>query len=373
MAKPAETEWASEPRTLLKHQIYKRYVDCWMGKILQHFDGATIVDAFAGPGAYSDGPDGSSIVVAKAFLNHTGNARFHPLRLICNEGDPTRRDALDARVKALPSHPALLPDVRPAAEFSSVLGEIDKLAHRGNERLPTLWILDPFDISSLPFSLVQRCLTHPFDEVLITWFSDEIYRFCERDGFDQTLDTHYGGAHWRDALTSTSEHERKAALTRAYQDGLEALPEVKASAFSISSKNATARYSIIFATHSDKGLECWNPVKWGLDPAAGQTVSEKRGPQEALFDDREKLRQALRRRAGTAASFEDLRVEATRLGFLETQLRTTLGELSEGGFAVRERPLDAAVRSPWPSNSLIRFYDDTDDGSGGPQTDQAGR
>lgn len=373
MAKPAETEWASEPRTLLKHQIYKRYVDCWMAKILQHFDSATIVDAFAGPGAYSDGPDGSSIVIAKAFLNHTGNARFKPLRLICNEGDPARRDALNGRVRALPSHPALRPDVRPAGEFSSVFREIDELAHPRGERLPTLWILDPFDISSLPFSLVKQCLSQPFDELLITWFSDEIYRFCERAGFDQTLDAHYGGDHWRSALARRTEQDRKAALTRAYQDGLEALPNVKTSAFSISSKNATARYSIIFATHSDKGLECWNPVKWGLDPAAGIAVSEKRGRQEALFDDRSGLTEALRSRAGTAASFEDLRVEAIRLGFMESQLRTTLDELRDDGLAVRERPLDTDARSPWPSDSLIRFYDEAEADSDGPQTDQGGR
>lgn len=48
MAKPTPTEWPSEPRTLLKHQIYTRYIHCWMGKILQVFPSATVVDAFAG-------------------------------------------------------------------------------------------------------------------------------------------------------------------------------------------------------------------------------------------------------------------------------------------------------------------------------------
>ena len=215
MSQPTDTEWPSQPRTLIKHQIYKRYVDCWMGKILQRFPSASIVDAFAGPGAYSDGPDGSSIIVAKAFLGHTGNGRFNKLRLICNETRVDRRDALDRRVRALPTHPALLPDVRPAADFASALSEIEALAHPGRDQLPTLWILDPFDITSLPFSLVERCLAAPFDEVLITWFADEIYRFCERAGFDQTLERHYGGDRWREALSFRTEHDRKAALVRA--------------------------------------------------------------------------------------------------------------------------------------------------------------
>lgn len=357
MAQPAGTEWLSEPRTLIKHQIYKRYVDCWMGKILQRFPSATIVDAFAGPGAYSDGPDGSSIVIAKAFLNHTGNARFRPLRLICNEKRPDRRDALERRMAALPPHRALIPDVRPPADFSAALSDIEALAHPRGEPMPTLWILDPFDITSLPFSLVQRCLAYRFDEVLITWFADEIYRFFERAGFDQTLETHYGGTHWQGALSVISEHERKAALVRAYRDGLEALPDVKTSEFSVASKNATARYAIVFATHSYSGLACWNRVKWGLDRATGRSASEKRSlDQDALWDERGPLREALNRRAGTAAQFDELRTEALRLGFVDRQLRATLDEMRENGRAIRERPLDTDPRSAWPDGCVVRFY-----------------
>jgi hypothetical protein len=257
--------------------------------------------------------------------------------------------------------------VRPAADFIVAFNEIDALAHDGRNQLPTLWILDPFDISSLPFTLVKRCLAGPFDEVLITWFADEIYRFCEREGFDQTLNAHYGGEYWRGALSLTGEHERKSALVRAYQDALEALPNVKSSAFAIASKNATARYAIVFATHSDSGLACWNPVRWGLDPAAGRSASERTSlDQDALFDERGPLRAALNRRVGTAAPFEALRTEAGRLGFLDRQLRITLDEMREDGRAVREYPLDAGPRSAWPEGCVVRFYDEStsDDGCG---------
>jgi hypothetical protein len=63
--------WPSQPRTLLKHQVYRQYLHCWMGKICQKFRNSAIVDAFAGPGAYLDGPDGSSVVIAKTFLEHS--------------------------------------------------------------------------------------------------------------------------------------------------------------------------------------------------------------------------------------------------------------------------------------------------------------
>ncbi len=127
MPQPTDTEWPSEPRTLLKHQIYKRYVDCWMGKILQVFPIATIVDAFAGPGAYSDGPDGSSIVIAKANLNHTGRARFKTLRLVWNETRADRNAALTGRLAGLTADARLLTSVVvPPSDFQdAVAGRAD--------------------------------------------------------------------------------------------------------------------------------------------------------------------------------------------------------------------------------------------------------
>lgn len=356
MAKPQDTEWQSGPRTLLKHQIYRRYVHCWMGKILQGFPTATIVDAFAGPGRYSDGPQGSSIVIANAFLEHSGRDRFHTLQLVCSEKGPARRDALAQRIAALPTHPHLQPQVLPAQPFAEAYPVIDEMAHREGTALPTLWVLDPFDVKSLPFELVRRCLRRSKDEVLVTWFADEIYRFCTVPEMQMALDMHYGDSSWRTALDVDGEHRRKNALLSAYQRRLESLPGVRTGALSIAVKNESPRYSIILATHSDKGLECWNPVKWGLDPSTGRTVSERRGPQEALFDERSALREALRARTGSARRFAELRTEATRLGFTEAQLRSTLTELGEDGIAVRQWPLDTNRRSPWPDDCVVRFY-----------------
>lgn len=355
MAQPTATEWPSEPRTLLKHQIYKRYVDCWMGKILQTFPSASIVDAFAGPGAYSDGPDGSSLVIAKAFLDHTGRQRFRTLRLICNESRADRNEALARRLAALPADPRLQTTViEPPSTLEAAVSTIEQVAHPRGDPLPTLWLLDPFDIKSVPFSLVARCLRGARDEILLTWFADEIYRFCEVPSFQRALTDHYGDDSWREALRVMGEHERKAAFMRLYRERLETLPRVRTGDFSISSKNETARYSIVLATHSDSGLVCWNPVKWGLDPAAGRSASECGITPLSLFDERSSLRAALAARAGTAASFAELRTEAGRLGFLDRQLRATLDEMREEGNAIRESPLDA--KTPWPEDCVVRFY-----------------
>lgn len=355
MAQPNDTEWPSEPRTLLKHQIYKRYVDCWMGKILQRFPSAAIVDAFAGPGAYSDGPVGSPVVVARAYLEHSGRSRFKSLDLICNEARPDRNNALQGRLHALESDPRLRMVVhQPPSEFGSALPSLFEMAHPNGDLRPTLWILDPFDIKGLRFEDVQRCLQMPRDEVLITFFADEIYRFCEVGSFRDALTRHFGGETWTVALAASGEADRKAEFMRLYRERLDRLPNIKTGAFSITSKNANARYSIVFATHADAGLVCWNPVKWGLDPAAGRAVTERTETTLPLFDDRAALRAALLMRAGTAAPFGELQTEAARLGFLDRHLRATRDELREYGHALRESPLDA--RSPWPEDSVVRVY-----------------
>lgn len=47
MPPPTGTLWRSEPRTLLKHQLYRWYLHCWMGKICQKFQSSTIIDSFS--------------------------------------------------------------------------------------------------------------------------------------------------------------------------------------------------------------------------------------------------------------------------------------------------------------------------------------
>ena len=359
MGQPTDTIWMSQPRTLLKHQVYRRYLHCWMGKICQKFRTSAIVDGFAGPGIYLDGPDGSSVVIAKTFLEHSRTTSFNLLRLICVEKRPDRRDLLTSRLERLPKIPRLNIQVPPAGSIMDRLAPLNAAAHSGDTDAPVLWILDPFDISSVPFTLVRACLARPRDEVLLTWFADELYRFCGDGAKQQALDQHFGPGQWRQALQVRGEAERKQKLLAAYQEGLQSLPGVHTGAFEIASKNETARYALVFATHSDAGLECFNQVRWRMDPYRGRHVSEKRGLEQAgLFDDTPvltTLRAWLKSLAGQSLYFKDLILEAGRLGFKTTHLRIELTNLAADGLAVREEPLDY-TRSPWPDESKIRFY-----------------
>jgi len=356
---PEDTLWRSQPRTLLKHQVYRQYLYCWMGKICQRFSQAAIVDAFAGPGAYLDGPDGSPVVIAKTFLDHSLREKFQQLKLICLEQRADRRDHLDSRLNALSRQPGLQVLVPPARSVRESFRWLHATAHAGDPRTPVLWVLDPFDISSLPFGLVRECLRSPRDEVLITWFADELYRFRRDRTKEQAIDTHFGTTAWQGTRESSHESACKAQLLEVYQDSLQSLPGIHTGAFEITSKNETARYALILATHSDFGLECFNQMKWRMDPYVGRKASEKRSlSQVGLFDEDpllSPLRTWLESLVGTAADFDELAIQAGRRGYKETHLRSVLTSLAEDGMAIREEPLDYA-KTPWPSGSKIRFY-----------------
>jgi three-Cys-motif partner protein len=332
-----------------------------MGKICRTFRTSSIVDAFAGPGRYSDGPDGSPIIIAKTYLEHSSQANFNTLNLICLEERQDRYDHLRSCLSQLPP----LPRLRTQALYGRAADSLDRLTAAarppGSPDAPVLWILDPFGYGDVPFELVRACLSRPRAEVLVTWFADEIHRFCEDSSKAAVFSRHFGGEHWRRALTHTRESDRKQALLAAYEEGLRQLPDIHTGSISISNRNETARYSLVFATHSDKGLDCFNHVRWKLDPLRGAIINEHRGPDQTdLFANLpmvSPLRHHLETYAGQAVPFTQLASDAARLGFKETHLRQVLDQLADDAQAAREEPLEA--RSTWPGNSKIRFYNAT--------------
>ncbi|MFF0170900.1 three-Cys-motif partner protein TcmP [Streptomyces prasinus] len=196
-----QTVWRSDPHTQVKHLVYRHYLQCWMAKILQTFREATIVDAFAGPGVYTDGPPGSSLVVAKTFLEHTAHRRFGKLNLICLEERPDRVEELKRQFPKLPPSPQLNISVQPPGKFADQQSQLSMLAHRGRADTPVLWLIDPFDLKSAPFSLIRQCLTGSRDEVLFTLFTNELHRFCQRENFDKAVTPYFGGNHWQVATS----------------------------------------------------------------------------------------------------------------------------------------------------------------------------
>lgn len=257
-----ETVWPIEPHTTLKHLAYRVYLQCWMAKILTKFEYATIVDAFSGPGVYMAGQPGSPVVAARAFLEHKNLARFGRLRILCCEEREDRLARLRQEIQKLPDSRALEVVLLTPGSFDERIEEVGLRSHSPKSAYPVLWILDPFNIKSVSMSHLKKCLAGLRDEVVLTFFVDEMYRFAEKNpNMAPALTRQYGNDSWHRALSKTGELAQKQAFTSLFCSVLEESAEVLTRSFGVCAKNSTSRYELVFATHSDKGLE-WPSVSY---------------------------------------------------------------------------------------------------------------
>ena len=99
MSDEQPTLWQAEPHTLAKHGILKSYLDAWTAILSRATRSPELlfVDAFAGPGEYSNGEPGSPIVALNSVLNHTGNLP-KPVRFLFIENRIDRYEHLCARL-----------------------------------------------------------------------------------------------------------------------------------------------------------------------------------------------------------------------------------------------------------------------------------
>jgi three-Cys-motif partner protein len=99
----AEVLWELTPATDAKHRLYKRYLDAWWPIMLQRSvrgflrRRVTYLDAFAGPGRYLGGEEGSPLFALGRLLDHDAAERMFLSRervsLVFMEKDRRRDDA----------------------------------------------------------------------------------------------------------------------------------------------------------------------------------------------------------------------------------------------------------------------------------------
>jgi len=364
-----ETCYPSDPYTAVKHAVYRRYTQCWMGKILRSFpDGAAIVDGFCGAGTYTDGLDGSPLVFAKTFIEHSARKTFNMLDVVCLDERADRLAHLASVTSRLPPLPRLRVSTQSPGSFADRIAELAAIAHRGDTGRPVLWVLDPYGWADASVDLTLACLAAgPRDEVIVSVFTQEMYRWGHDATKHATLTHVTGGDQWRRAFEPPvpSEASAKEMLADAYRDSLRSAG-FHVGKFAVAARGRMPRYHLIYATQREQALqECWLPTVWYLDSYAGGAA----GPidlsgQGDLFGDQpgmgqfDSLRARLETYAGEERSFRQLLSDAAVLGFKETHLRQTLTRMRDGGLAVR---VDAVgTRSPWPSASVVRFYNATD-------------
>ena len=190
MPTPRETLWDREPHTGAKHDMLTRYLAAWFPIIAQGFPtrGLAYVDAFAGPGEYSDRSEGSPLIALRQAYRHDVRKTNTPVRLIFIE---KRRDRYRHLVRLVEKR---FPEAdRPRTHIVRIHeGDCQQLL------LPALVDIRAWDVpmfvnldgwgTDTPYSLVRQLGRQERSEVLITFGRDWSFRDRHREDDPHQLD-----------------------------------------------------------------------------------------------------------------------------------------------------------------------------------------
>ena len=282
---PRTTQWPIEPHTQAKHLILSRYLKAWL-PIMASFNGRIVyIDAFAGPGRYSKGEEGSPLISLNALLD---NPLFQSARRKCNvvfffiEEDGERAKALQEELNLLRSNRPLprwvdykLINGQFAPEMTGILDVIER---EGKLLAPTFAFIDPFGYSGVPLEVIARIARNPSCECLITFVYESIIRHGGKpEGWVQRhIEQLFGTTEWKGILEGDNPRERLTKAVELYHDQLVKHAKFKyVRTFSMYDKTNQAEYVLFFGTNNRKGLSVMKQAMWKADPLSGQVFSDR--------------------------------------------------------------------------------------------------
>jgi hypothetical protein len=274
-----------EAHTLLKHAIYRAYVERWARILGTHHSRLQIVDACAGSGADENGRPGSPVIAVIEADKAAGQMtaiRGEPVRVevLAIEKDPARFGELAARFSSYGE--------RHSARQGTLAEHITRL-ERDFASVPTLFFIDPFGLEPLQADVVRRALSGRKNEVFLLFADQAALRHVgaadavaetvgspELDLFDdeqaapgpslsrateitgkranEILDAAFNGLNWREAANAP-RHRRRQAFVDLYCELLRSFGGKRVLALPVYDVSNAPKYHLIYATKSGRGYE----------------------------------------------------------------------------------------------------------------------
>jgi three-Cys-motif partner protein len=281
-----------EPHTLLKHAIYRAYVERWARILGWSFNRLRIVDACAGTGADESGRPGSPLIAvleadrASEQMTQEREKRGRPqtvqVEVVAIEKDARHFAELSRRMEAFaPRH----------AAFRGTLADQITALESDFPRVPTLFFIDPFGMEPLQADVVRRALKGPKNEVFLLFADQAALRHVgaadavaepeaagpELDLFGESqpvpraepsraaeitgkraveiLDAAFDGLDWREAAKAPPGRRRQAFVD-LYCELLRSFGATHVLALPVYDRRANVpKYHLIYATKSGRGYE----------------------------------------------------------------------------------------------------------------------
>ena len=366
MSSKKGTLWPAPPHTIAKIEMLGKYLRVWFEILARRFPGRDLwyIDGFAGPGEYTDYPDGSPVAAMKAAdeaLRVVGSSAGN-VHCVFIEEDRKRFEHLEARLDREKTSDRIK---RHPIRGTFVEGMARVRALNPNPfvaNAPTFAFLDPFGPEGLPFQLIKELLGRQACEVLVNLDSDGIDRINRAGGWAnhrELLNETFGDSGWERELAGITQ--TNVAITKIvdlYKRRLRALPNVDyCYSFEMRGKKAFD-YHLVFASQHHRGLEKMKEVMKQIDQTGAYSFSDGNVDQHILFreDDLdtylEKMARHLAGQRVTWKAANDFALNET----IFTNARRILSALEKAGRIDVSTPYSKRRRYTFPDESHEGMY-----------------
>ena len=148
----------------------------------------------------------------------------------------------------------------------TVTGLLDYVNEQKNRLAPAFVFVDPFGFSHTPFTLIQRIMSNPRCEVLITFMYEAINRFLEHPDLPETYDTLFGTDKWREVIPEKNPSERRRRIHDIYKNQLGVTAGIKyVRSFEMIDSGNRTEYFLFFGTNDLTGLKKMKAAMWNVD------------------------------------------------------------------------------------------------------------
>jgi three-Cys-motif partner protein len=266
-------EWSK-----VKDRIVGNYIACYLKTVHLRGRPIIIVDAFAGPGSFGDGTDGSPLIICKDIEKEK---RRVGIGCVFADVHPAHRKELEIILSKYIKDGIC---EKPVDECSAALAKALEIGKGAT----LFFYLDPYGIKDLEFEMVKQIYERGTDqstEVLINFNFRTFMRMSGNWNYDDTsteveqkvkkekvdkINSVMGGDYWLKIITDPKldKIQREDAVIEAYLDKIRqyfrytfSIPvkEVESSSRGIPTDNL-AKYHLIFGTRNIKAVIYMNDV-----------------------------------------------------------------------------------------------------------------
>lgn len=284
--------WEAEEHTKAKHGILKGYLDAWAPIMSQEaarsFGRAPLyVDAFAGPGIYKYGVDGSPLVAMKAVLDHEKDFPL-PIRMSFIELKADYFESLEGQVAPFRDRDRSRVVVENVMNTSCELG-LRNLLTDERKRFgvfgPALFFLDQFGYSHVPMNLIGELLSGVSCEALIYLNFQRMHPYLADSSKAKALTRAFGSQSWKAALNLTGA-ARANMLRDLYIQALNQAGARYVWHFEMRGSKNELIYWLFFCTLNKRGLEVMKPAMGRLDLTGNFRFSDRDVNQLSFLEKR---------------------------------------------------------------------------------------